>query len=749
MASTARRGAMPHHRVPDRKETPLVLERLRSELNWNVRRRVSEAVDAVCEAFEDELARLVPPEAPPVAASYEQFYDCCSRLMHFIASNLSTTPGFMEEMDRLILACHSGASGQTLRQVMTKDLQICRRQKSRDKEDGDGRSGEDAVSTGKISLAGGDEDGEDKPANTVGTASRQWATRKRLSTRNHSSGRGKRLKSSLEKDSGGGENNEAKQEDGADVEKKKDGKAQERKQEGAGKKTKKTRYAPALSRRMRMAKLAGKRAKCIRQRDKDFEDLLDEHNNADNECNETENSQDVGNAARRKEARVIKLGRKQRWRLSGAAMTVSNKRGSQQIDEDSEAGAQGYEATQGTAGKDSPMDEAGAVAEATQNTDMDSEQNVRTGKSPIETSPESAPTSEPDQEIPAEELSTVELAVDVDSAVIEFPLLGSDEEENKRNNDNEAGRKLGFKVIRESQQESSQGIKDHEQPSEVVQATKERGNPIIFDETGIIDLTEEEDQPLDVKTELQTISDQSGSTNSCEVGNLQQMSQNELLSLVAIDIASLAEMSSLQVEHTNRDIDSVKADDELPVPGLCDAGMRPASDINHFKASLRKAIQFVDAIMCRPPPGKSCCRNCEDIRRQQCREGASCHNKLCRNWHDAEAHMERCKNPLCEFRNRILLREIMHRIANLDVDTQNLRSQWESKTLELIVATTANSYRLNEDNKQLDIRIRNSKEEMESLNNTKIKLVTNLSAIGVNPQNDKADRFPDFENHFK
>uniref|UniRef100_H3HD99 Uncharacterized protein n=2 Tax=Phytophthora ramorum TaxID=164328 RepID=H3HD99_PHYRM len=126
MTTFARRGAMPHHHVPEPKETPPVVHRLRLELNRTVRRRVTEAVDAVCVAFEDELTHLV---APSVEANdtYEFFYDCCSRLAQFIDNNMDTTPGFLQQMDRLIFACHSGASGSALHSVMTKNLRIRRR----------------------------------------------------------------------------------------------------------------------------------------------------------------------------------------------------------------------------------------------------------------------------------------------------------------------------------------------------------------------------------------------------------------------------------------------------------------------------------------------------------------------------------------------------------------------------------------------------------------------------------------------
>ncbi|ETP38569.1 hypothetical protein F442_13846, partial [Phytophthora nicotianae P10297] len=97
---------------------------------------VTETVDAVWVAFSDELAQLTfngPPTAPAMD-DYELFYDCCSRLTKFIEKNMDTTPGFLEQMDRLIFACHYGAPGSAVRFAMTKDLRIRRGKANNGKE---------------------------------------------------------------------------------------------------------------------------------------------------------------------------------------------------------------------------------------------------------------------------------------------------------------------------------------------------------------------------------------------------------------------------------------------------------------------------------------------------------------------------------------------------------------------------------------------------------------------------------------
>ncbi|KAL4169804.1 hypothetical protein KRP22_010716 [Phytophthora ramorum] len=466
MTTFARRGAMPHHHVPEPKETPPVVHRLRLELNRTVRRRVTEAVDAVCVAFEDELTHLV---APSVEANdtYEFFYDCCSRLAQFIDNNMDTTPGFLQQMDRLIFACHSGASGSALHSVMTKNLRIRRR------------------------------DGGVKE---------------------------------MERD------------------------------------------------------------------DVKVESVVAEGENEEN--NHSEEIADSGYA---------------------------------QIDE-------------------------------------------------------AAPAS-----------------YQQDAAVT--VLNGSDS-----------------RSIRGASQEDGHN------------ETQER---------------DIDDSMLD-KTKVQ------------------QIPPTYLVELkypVATEV-SLTKATDLQIEGGGHEApaesdheDAVsESDHELPVPGLCDAGMRPPQQVIHFKACLRKSVQFVDAVLCKPPPGKICIRNCQKIRSRQCREGVMCRDPLCRNWHQAEAHTERCKNPLCEFRNRILLREIMHQIANEDTQIRLLSLQWEEKCMESIVATTDSSSKsytedelahLHDEIVQLERRIDNEKEESESLKNTRRVILANLSAIGVKPQDDEADGFPDYAAHYK
>ncbi|OWZ16571.1 Alcohol dehydrogenase [Phytophthora megakarya] len=72
---------------------------------------------------------------------------------------MATTPGFVEQMDRLILACHSGATGSLL--VMAKDLRI--------------RNKENYVKMEPSIAEDNDTVDMSDSAATVGAESRQWS----------------------------------------------------------------------------------------------------------------------------------------------------------------------------------------------------------------------------------------------------------------------------------------------------------------------------------------------------------------------------------------------------------------------------------------------------------------------------------------------------------------------------------------------------------------------------------------------
>ncbi|KAL7691201.1 hypothetical protein Plhal304r1_c010g0040571 [Plasmopara halstedii] len=83
-------------------------------LKQKLRMSVNQAVDAVCSEWEQ---RSTSPQ--PSNMTMEQSYGSCRKLVAYILANMDTSPGFVEQMDRIILACFSGASKRVLNAVVT------------------------------------------------------------------------------------------------------------------------------------------------------------------------------------------------------------------------------------------------------------------------------------------------------------------------------------------------------------------------------------------------------------------------------------------------------------------------------------------------------------------------------------------------------------------------------------------------------------------------------------------------------
>lgn len=71
------------------------------------------------------------------------------------------------------------------------------------------------------------------------------------------------------------------------------------------------------------------------------------------------------------------------------------------------------------------------------------------------------------------------------------------------------------------------------------------------------------------------------------------------------------------------------------------------------------------------------------ISENRCTNDEPCDNELCGNWHHAEAHTDNCRNPQCEFKLRIILREVMHGIEHNQRIVQEERAKVQKKTLAL------------------------------------------------------------------
>lgn len=96
---------------------------------------------------------------------------------------------------------------------------------------------------------------------------------------------------------------------------------------------------------------------------------------------------------------------------------------------------------------------------------------------------------------------------------------------------------------------------------------------------------------------------------------------------------------------------------------MCDVDERSSAQTRDFKERLRRAISFVDAQACKPPPGTVCTRNCNKIKAVMCAHTIPCSNPTCRQWHGIEVHLAHYKNLFCELDKRIVSRTTMHQVA--------------------------------------------------------------------------------------
>ncbi|KAG7394211.1 hypothetical protein PHYBOEH_005466 [Phytophthora boehmeriae] len=201
-------------------------------------------------------------------------------------------------------------------------------------------------------------------------------------------------------------------------------------------------------------------------------------------------------------------------------------------------------------------------------------------------------------------------------------------------------------------------------------------------------------------------------------------------------------------------------DDLLPfkdaIGELCYPERRTTGATRFFKDRLRKSIQFVDALLCKPPPGKVCARGCKKIRAQMCSSSTPCKNKMCRIWHDVEAHTDRCQNPQCEFKNRILLRETMHKVDIKNLQLTDMKAELQNKKDKLKAVADREDAKhqeektlLENDIAQLEHDVEEGNEELGVLEATKKTFWGILNDIGIELRDDAVDEFPDFSTHYE
>ncbi|TMW55073.1 hypothetical protein Poli38472_013835 [Pythium oligandrum] len=192
---------------------------------------------------------------------------------------------------------------------------------------------------------------------------------------------------------------------------------------------------------------------------------------------------------------------------------------------------------------------------------------------------------------------------------------------------------------------------------------------------------------------------------------------------------------------------------------MCYEDRRTPVQTKFFKDRLRKSIEFVDALLCRPPPGKVCNRQCKKIRSQMCNNDLPCRNKNCRIWHDVEAHTDHCTNKKCEFRTRIMLRETLHKIDHKKLEIEQNTAEVQSRKRELRRLQeedegdddreNAIERRLLENEiAEFEVDIEDAEKEIAVYIATKKAYWASLNDIGITVDDDDADKFPDYHTHY-
>ncbi|KAF1789469.1 hypothetical protein GQ600_2869 [Phytophthora cactorum] len=146
------------------------------------------------------------------------------------------------------------------------------------------------------------------------------------------------------------------------------------------------------------------------------------------------------------------------------------------------------------------------------------------------------------------------------------------------------------------------------------------------------------------------------------------------------------------------------------------------------------------------------------IRGSMCKSTAPCQDKMCRIWHDVEAHTDRCKNSKCEFKLRILVRETMYKRHSKQLAIKNASQKLRKKnaTLDELNATELSEpgtfaeaiVALESEIEILEQGLITEEAEMAEINGTLEKYWATLNEIGIEWRHDSIDNFPEFVTHY-
>ncbi|KAE8993397.1 hypothetical protein PR003_g22370 [Phytophthora rubi] len=696
-----------------------VVDRWTAELN----ERVAETVNSVCGAFKQELELAAQPTVGQV--DYDTYNDCCQRLVQYIAANMDTSPYFTQQMDRIILACHSSTSEQVLGSLVTKDVWLRPREKTRGDEGPTVSTGQDAglnpapmvadnpndpiVKTEGIVVNAPPSDNlpvQVEMGKTVGSSSRRSV----LSTRQDVEVAKAPSSSAL-------------------------GRSQRKRP--SGRRAIMTKVPPAKRQRKEEDSSA---IEIWSTADEDDDDVSDSENLFGTET-ETEEEEEEGEGE-----------------MNGHVGIEGD-----DYDDDDEDWIECGSDEDG--GDDSGDDGSKLITTREPVADI-----VGTLCHPENRSPRQTKVFR----------ERLRRGIQFLDALLCRPSPG----------------KCEYSIQVKLRESMHQVEHQHERIDNVQNELDEQKKELVNINASRLTNPPSRISYLNkqvnlLEQELKSEQEQLTFYQCLERGNIEAAEEASIDTVTGyadfqthyvvknwtegVSSANEVRLKAVQVAPASQAV--TKNDELLPslddaIGKLCYAGQRSQEQTKMFKERLRKAIKFIDALLCKPPQGKVCVRDCKEIRRNRCTKDVPCDNEMCGNWHHAEAHTDNCLNPQCEFKLRIILREIMHGIKKKQRIVQEERAKVQKKTsaLEIIqrdeksakhhaasfsLVDTRQQDRffeaqvLQDEIDQLKGDLAKEEQLLHDLNEKRKELKEKLYTIGIDESDDIIDGFPEFTTHYE
>lgn len=120
-------------------------------LQHQLREQLAATVSSVCSSFEQELEQATQ-ETDVSAINFVTYRTCCRQLVAYMATQMTTSPDFVRQMDKVILASHTNTAGRVLESLVQEDVWVRYEREGRAEQEGAGKREINAVTpTGSTS----------------------------------------------------------------------------------------------------------------------------------------------------------------------------------------------------------------------------------------------------------------------------------------------------------------------------------------------------------------------------------------------------------------------------------------------------------------------------------------------------------------------------------------------------------------------------------------------------------------------